>query len=325
MPCAGTRQGGSNTDGPPDPGSTNQPSARVRLVAGSALLALSLVFLCDLMTEQTPIEASTLDELRRLVQQAQGFLFDLDGTIYLGDQLIDGAAEVVRRLRGEGKDVAFLSNKPIATRDDYAAKLNRLGVACSVQEVINSSLVLARYLQKHHPGARVFPVAEEPVVNDLKRHGLQICEDPERIEVVVVSWDRGFDYRKLNIAYNAAMRGAALIGTNPDRTCPMPGYRLPDAACMIAAVEACTERKVDPIVGKPSEIMLQEIMDLLGLTADQCAMFGDRLETDMEMAARAGLTSVLVLTGVTERADLERLAVQPDLVLESVADLLDVL
>ena len=277
------------------------------------------------MSQQTRTEASRLDELRRLVDGKQGFIFDLDGTLYLGDHLLPGAADVVRLLREMDKKVVFLSNKPIATREDYAAKLNRLGIPCSASEVVNSSLVLARYLQKTRPGARVFPIAEEPVIRDLKRHGLEICEEPGRIQVVVVSWDRGFDYRKLDVAYNAVIRGAELVGTNPDRTCPMPGYRLPDAACMIAAVEACTERKVDPIVGKPSEIMLQEVLDLLKLTAAQCVMFGDRPETDMVMALRAGLTSVLVLTGVTVPEDLESLSVHPDLILESVADLLQLL
>ncbi len=266
-----------------------------------------------------------VNELRRLVLDAAGFVFDLDGTIYLGDELVPGAAEVVARLRRMGKKVAFLSNKPIATRDDYACKLKRLGIPCSAEEVISSSLVLARYLRKHRPGARVFAIAEKPVVEELQRHGLQICEDPDRIQVVVVSWDRGFDYRKLNIAYEAALRGAELIGTNPDRTCPMSGYRLPDAACMIAAVEACTERKVEPIVGKPSHIMLQEVLDLLALKAEQCVMVGDRLETDMLMAARAGLKSVLVLTGVTSAEDLDHLPVRPDLILSSVSELLSVL
>ncbi len=262
------------------------------------------------------------EAIRSLVRARDGFLFDLDGTIYLGEELVPGAAEVVQRLRAAGKRVAFLSNKPIATREDYARKLNRLGVRCSVEEVITSSLVLARYLRKRRPGARVFPIAEKPVVEELERHGLEICHDPERIEVVVVAWDRGFNYDKLNTAYVAAMRGADLVGTNPDRTCPMPGYRLPDAACMIAALEACTERKVEPIVGKPSRIMLDEALDLLGLPAERCVMFGDRPETDMLMARRAGLTGVLVLTGVTRHEELEGLPVRPDLVLESVRELL---
>jgi len=270
-------------------------------------------------------DIATPDELRDLIAHCKGFVFDLDGTVYLGDQLIAGADEVVERLRGARKKVAFLSNKPIATRETYAEKLNHLGIPCANEDVINSSLVLARYLKKKRPGARVFPVAEEPVIADLKRHGLVICDDPDEVDVVVVSWDRGFNYEKLNIAYRAAMRGADLIATNPDRTCPMPGYNLPDAACMIAAIEACTERKVAPIVGKPSEIMLREVLDLLGLEAVECAMFGDRLETDMVMAARAGLTSVLVLTGVTTLDDVRQLERKPDLIVNSIADLLPAL
>ncbi len=274
------------------------------------------------MSLQSHIETASLEDLRRLVHRTEGFVFDLDGTIYLGEDLIPGAAQVVQRARRAGKRIVFLTNKPIATREDYARKLNRLGIPCEADEVVNSSLVLARYLQKRRPGALVFPIAERPVIEDLERHGLRICEEPEEIQVVAISWDRGFDYRKLNIAYRAAIRGADLVATNPDRTCPMPGYRLPDAACMIAAVEACTERKVEPIVGKPSEIMLQEVLDLLALQPEQCVMVGDRLETDMVMAERAGMTGVLVLTGVTRPEDLARSPQQPELVLRSISELL---
>jgi len=277
------------------------------------------------MSHATNTVTVGLRRLRKLVREKSGFIFDLDGTIYLGDVLVPGADRVVKALRNAGKKVVFLSNKPIARRETYAEKLNRLGIPCGVEDVISSSLVLARYLSKRKPGARVFPVAEQPVIDDLTRHGLQICDDPDKIDVVVVSWDRGFNYEKLNIAYLAALRGAELVGTNPDRTCPMPGYALPDAACMIAAIEACTERKVRPIVGKPSRIMLRQVLDLLGLRARECVMFGDRLETDMTMARRAGLAGVLVLTGVTSAAMVRALNRKPDFVMNSVADLLDVL
>ncbi len=263
--------------------------------------------------------------VRRLVERTRGFIFDLDGTLYLGDHLLPGAAETLERLRAAGKKAAFVSNKPIGTRQEYAEKLNRLGIPCALDEVINSSLVAARWLQKHHPGAKCFPVAEPPVINDLLAHGLHISEDPEQIDVVVVSFDRTFEYRKLEIAYRAALHGAHLMATNPDRTCPMPGYNLPDAACMIAAIEACTERKVEPIVGKPSPIMLQEALDILGLEAPDCAMVGDRPETDMLMARSAGLAAVLVLTGITSAEDLDHLPVEPDIVLEGVGEIAEVL
>lgn len=277
------------------------------------------------MTQTTHARLAGKEAVRRLVQATEGFIFDLDGTLYVGDLLISGAQEAVSRLRTAGKKVAFVSNKPIGTRQEYAAKLNRLGVACSVDEVINSPLVLARHLQKERPGARCFPVAEEPVIKELLNHGLRISEDPKEIDIVVIAFDRTFDYRKLNIAYRASLHGAELIATNPDRTCPMPDYDLPDAACMIAAIEACTGRKVETIVGKPSEIMLREALDILSLQPRQCAMVGDRPETDMLMARRAGLTGVLVLTGVTSAQDLEHLSVQPDYVLSSVAEIAEAL
>jgi phosphoglycolate/pyridoxal phosphate phosphatase family enzyme len=270
--------------------------------------------------ESPPAVAEPADAVR-LVEGSAGFIFDLDGTLYLGDELIPEADAAVEGLRAIGRKVAFVSNKPIGTREEYAEKLNKLGIPCRVDDVINSALVVATWLQKQRPGARCFPVAEQPVIRELLDHGLRISEDPDEIDVVVIAFDRTFDYRKLNIAYRAAIRGADLVATNPDRTCPMPGDNLPDAACMIAAIEACTERKVDPIVGKPSGIMLKEALDLLGLQADECAMVGDRLETDILMAHRAGLSGVLVLSGVTSLEDLESLPLSPDYVLASVAQL----
>ncbi|MBS3764254.1 MAG: HAD-IIA family hydrolase [Planctomycetes bacterium] len=277
------------------------------------------------MHEKTSRAHATPEQLEKLVANKLGFVFDLDGTVYLGDDLIPQADRVIEKLRGMGRKTVFLTNKPIASRNEYVEKLKKLGIPCGEDDVINSSLVLARYLSKNYPGAAVYPVAEQPVIRDLEEHGLKISDDPEKIEVVAVSWDRDFHYDKLRIAYEAAMTGAELVATNPDRTCPMPGYRLPDAACMIAAIEACTEREVSPIVGKPSRIMLEEVMGLLDLAPEECAMFGDRLGTDMKMARDAGLQAVLVLTGVTEADQLDPLPPQVDLVVNSIADLLPVL
>jgi len=263
--------------------------------------------------------------LSSIFKRAKGFIFDLDGTIYLGDQLIHGADIVLNELRKSGRKVAFVSNKPIARRAVYAEKLRNLGIPCEETEVINSSLVLAKHLSHSFPGAQVFPVAEQPVIDDLTEHGLQITDDPYKAAVVVVSWDRGFNYEKLQKAYVAACNGAAFIGTNPDRTCPMPDGDLPDAACMIAAIEACTEQKVEPIVGKPSSIMVKETLDLINLAAEECVMVGDRMETDILMANRAGLLSILVLSGVTKRAGNHNKEIEPDAVADSVKDFLNYL
>src|SRR6266498_5621382 len=129
----------------------------------------------------------------------RGWLFDLDGTVYLGERLIPGAARAVGALRADGRRVAFLSNKPIQTREEYAAKLTRLGVPASADDVINSSLVLARHLRALDPGAPVFVIGEPPMQAEMRAHGFEIRED-ERVRWVVIAFDRTFTYAKLNTA-----------------------------------------------------------------------------------------------------------------------------
>jgi arabinose operon protein AraL len=258
----------------------------------------------------------------RIALPHRGWLFDLDGTVYLGEALIPGADEVIATLRAEGRRVAFLSNKPLSTRRDYADKLTRLGIPATPEEVVNSSIVLARHLQRLDPGAPVFVIGEPPLIGELRDHGFEIRSD-EHVRWVVIAFDRTFDYAKLNIALQAVRhRDARLIATNPDRTCPVEGGEIPDCAGMMAAVEAVTSKRVEVVVGKPSPIILRVALDALGVTARDCVIVGDRLETDIVMGKQLGLGTVLVLSGVT-RADDPRLAeLGPDLVLPSVRALL---
>ena len=162
--------------------------------------------------------------------------------------------------------MAFLSNKPLETRADYAAKLTRLGMPAAPDDVINSSLVLARHLRGLDPGAPVFVIGEPPMLAEMRAHGFEVRHD-ERVRWVVIAFDRTFDYAKLNTALQAVRRGARLIATNPDRTCPVEGGEIPDCAGMIAAVEAVTDRKVEAIVGKPSPIILEVALAALGVPA----------------------------------------------------------
>jgi phosphoglycolate/pyridoxal phosphate phosphatase family enzyme len=252
----------------------------------------------------------------------RGFIFDLDGTVYLGERLLPGAKAVIPALRADGRRMCFLSNKPIQSREEYAAKLTRLGVPAEVDEVINSSYVLARYLAREAPGARCFVIGEPPLIAELARAGLRPVDGPQA-DYVVVAFDRTFDYRKLDVALQAVKRyGARLIGTNPDRTCPVEDGEIPDAAGMIGAVEGVTGRKVEPIVGKPSPITLEVALQRLALTPAECAVVGDRLETDITMGKAAGLATILVLTGVTRPGDPAIARWQPDHVIESLEDFL---
>src|SRR5262249_33051508 len=162
-------------------------------------------------------------------------------------------------------------------------KLTRLGIPTGTDEVVNSAWVLARYLAREAPRARCFVIGEPPLREELLAVGLTPVDGPA-VDYVVVAFDRTFNYRKLYIALQAVTRhGARLIGTNPDRTCPVEGGEIPDAAGMIAAVEAVTGRRVEPVVGKPSPIMLSEALGRLQLPASACAVVGDRLETDVAM------------------------------------------
>ena len=251
----------------------------------------------------------------------RGWLLDLDGTVYLGEQLIPGAAVAIAALREAGRRVAFLSNKPLQTRDDYAAKLSRLGVPTTADDVINSSLVLARHLRTLDAGAPVFVIGEPPLQAEMTAHGFEVRDD-ERVRWVVIAFDRTFTYAKLNIALQAVRGGARLIATNPDRTCPVEGGEIPDCAGMIAAVEAVTDTKVELIVGKPSPIILEVALRALGCAASESVIVGDRVETDMVMGKRLGLATILVLSGVTHADDPRIAALGPDHVLRSVRELI---
>ncbi len=250
----------------------------------------------------------------------RGYIFDLDGTVYLGERAIPGAPETIATLRQQNCGVVFLSNKPLERRRAYAEKLTRLGIPTSPDEVINSSLILARYLAREMAGATVFAIGEPPLLEELAAAGLRLSETPEEIEVVVASFDRTFDYCKLNIGFQALRRGARFLATNADRTCPVEDGEIPDAGAVIGALEGCSGRKVELVVGKPSSLIVEMALDRLGCLANECLMVGDRLETDILMGHRAGMTTALVLTGVTRRADLAHAPAQPDYVLESIAE-----
>jgi arabinose operon protein AraL len=237
----------------------------------------------------------------------KGYVFDLDGTIYLGDELLPGAKRLILKLRELGKRVVFLSNNPTKDPRMYAEKLGKLGLKTPASEIVNTVVTMTRWLLRDHPEATVFPISEEPLKNSLSEAGIRMSENPGEIDIVIASYDRGFDYRKLQIAFDAIWfyERAMLVTTNPDRYCPFPGGRgEPDAAAIVAAIEACTGAKCQVNVGKPDPVMLETIMDLIGLEAKDCVMSGDRLYTEIRMAKAAGMPSAVVLTGETTKRDL---------------------
>ncbi len=251
----------------------------------------------------------------------QGYIFDLDGTLYLGNSLLLGAAYTIEALRAAGCKVAFVSNNPTYTREQIANKLNRLGIPVYPQDVIHSSFVLVNYLQKRAPGCRVFPIGEQPLHAELIAGGFEIVRDPQQVDFVIASFDRTFNYEKLQIAFDAIRAGAHLIATNADRFCPVDGGGQPDAAAVIAAVEACTNTRTEVVVGKPSSIMAGAALEVIGLRSDQVLIIGDRLETDIVMGKQAGIATALVLTGATKLEELRPGGIHPDYVLDRIDQL----
>lgn len=252
-----------------------------------------------------------------------GYALDLDGTVYLGDTALPGAVEAIHELRNLGCGVVFVTNKPLDTAADYAAKLTRLGVPCDADDVVTATDAMVLYLAVKHPGSRILAVAEPTLQAALRDAGHHVICRPADADVVVVSFDRTFDYAKLTAAYRAVrLHGAALVATNPDPYCPTPDGGLPDCAAMLAAIEACTGTRAEAVTGKPSEHMVEAVLDRLGVPPSDAAIVGDRLSTDVAMAERAGTAGVLVLSGATSPSDLLRSDIKPRYVVDDLSQLL---
>ncbi|HAM45553.1 MAG TPA: HAD family hydrolase [Propionibacteriaceae bacterium] len=255
------------------------------------------------------------------------YLFDLDGTIYLGDEVLPTVVETLARIRERKLPVRFLSNNPTKSPAEYLDKLARFGVDAEQSEIINTLVTTTGWLRTHRPDAVVFPIGEQPLIDALAAAGIAMSDDPALIDVVLASYDRSFDYRKLQIAFDALWfhKRAVLMSTNPDRYCPFPGGRAePDAAAIVAAIEASTGVVCERTFGKPSAQMLEVIGAGLGVRLSEAVMVGDRLATDIAMARRVGMDAALVLTGDFGVGDLDGVpdAERPTWVVETLADLL---
>ncbi|GAB4127930.1 MAG: HAD-IIA family hydrolase [Roseiflexaceae bacterium] len=254
----------------------------------------------------------------------QAYIFDLDGTIYLGDHILPGAVETLTALRAAGRRTIFLSNNPTHTRAQYARTLSAFGIPTTIDDIVTSSFALVQWLVANAPAARLFVIGEQPLQQELREAGLHFSRDPRQIDYVVASFDRSFDYPKLQIAFDAIRVGATLIATNPDRFCPVPGGGQPDAAAIIAAIEACTNTRCALVAGKPSPIMVETVAGMLGIPLSACIMIGDRLETDIAMGIAAGMATALVLTGDATRESLAASGMQPSYVFERIDQLLGI-
>jgi 4-nitrophenyl phosphatase len=255
------------------------------------------------------------------------YVLDLDGTIYLGDDLLPGAKRLIEELRARGRTVRFLSNNPTRDPQQYAEKLAQFGLPTPIEEIVNTTMTMTRWLLDNAPEAVVFPISEAPLKRALEAAGIRMSSDPAQIDIVIASYDRGFDYEKLQIAFDAIWfhKRARLVATNPDRYCPFPdGRGEPDCAAIIAAIEACTGTRCEANLGKPNPAMLRAALDGLDAPLSDCLMVGDRMSTDIRMGLDTGVDVALVLTGETTRDDLLHLtaADTPPIVVDRIDRLL---
>ncbi|MGE7225465.1 HAD-IIA family hydrolase [Paenibacillus sp. PDC88] len=255
------------------------------------------------------------------VREFDGYFFDLDGTIFLGDRLLPGVKEALAYLRERGKKIYFLSNTTVRTRKECRLRLQELGLEAHEEEVVTAAYAAAVYLRESGL-PRVFVVGDPALFAELDEQGVAHTPDPLSATHVLVGMDRGFNYDKLHQAMKAVASGAVLIAANPDPFCPAPDDRLPDTWSMVKAIETAGCSEAPTVIGKPSAYYAAKVLEWSKLSYDRCLMVGDRLETDILFGLQNGMRTALVLTGVTSRSDMECSPIRPDYVWSTMEELL---
>ena len=245
-----------------------------------------------------------------------GFLLDMDGVIYRGNRLIDGAAEFIETLRANGIPFLFLTNNSQRSRRDVAHKLCRLGVPAEEKDVFTCAMATARFLASQKPRGTAYVIGESGLVAALYKNGYTISEDD--VDYVVVGEGRTMTFEMVEHGVRLVERGARLIATNLDTTCPTENGIRPGCGSIVAMIEKATKREAFS-VGKPSPIMLRAARTELGLRSNETVMVGDTMYTDILGGVQLGYRTVLVLSGHTREEETDHYAYRPDLICESVA------
>jgi HAD superfamily hydrolase (TIGR01450 family) len=246
-----------------------------------------------------------------------GAIVDLDGTVYRGDHLLPGASSALDRLRAAGLSLLFFSNNPTKDGRAYASHLSELGVDVHPDEACSAGVVTTEYLRGNHADDEVMLIGSAGLRDQLSAADITLTTDPDATDVLVGSWTPAFDYEDMHTALRTVDEGTTFLGTDPDRWVPQAdGDRMPGSGAIINSLAATVGREPDAVLGKPSDAALELALERLGVPAEECLVVGDRLDTDLRMGDRAGMTTVLVLTGVCDRADVARSDVDPDFVID---------
>jgi len=250
----------------------------------------------------------------------RNYLMDMDGVIIRENYLVPGADRFIARLREAGCPFLILTNNSIYTRRDLSARLRTMGLAVDDREIWTSALATARFLADQRPGGTAYVLGEAGLTTALYQAGYtQTEQDPD---YVVLGETRSYSFERIQQAIRLIHGGARFIATNPDPTGPSPGGPIPATGAVAALISRATG--VDPYyVGKPNPLMMRSALNAIDAHSEETVMIGDRMDTDVISGLEAGMQTVLVLTGITDRAMAERFPFRPTRILDSVADLVD--
>lgn len=261
-----------------------------------------------------------------LLRSKSLFIFDMDGTIYLGGNPFSFAVDFIKKLRANGKRVLFFTNNASHSPEFYIDKLTRLGFEPTASEILSSGNVTAAFLTRKRPGKTVYLLGTPELWEQFKAAGVDLMcgrdgqPDGRRADIVVTSFDTTLTYKKLTIACDFIRYGAEYLCTHPDFNCPTEDGFIPDSGAIAACVTASTN--VAPVYfGKPYAETVEMIEEITGEARANMCIFGDRLYTDIATGKKHGILSVLVLTGETKAADVDAAdeTVRPDILLPSLA------
>lgn len=246
------------------------------------------------------------------------FLFDLDGTVYMGDNPIEGAVETLARLTAIGKKVIFLTNNSSKDKREYVKKISAMGYPVDLWQIVTSTMATIQYLHTRRPGKSVYPIGTPTFVQEIKDASIAISEDAD---IVLLAFDTTITYEKIWKANILLNKGREFIATHPDLVCPSDLGDMPDAGALMALFECACGRAPSVICGKPYSPMAEIIGKLFDIPKERIVMVGDRLYTDILFGINNGFQSCLVLSGETTSEMLANSGVKPSLVLPAIRDM----
>ena len=254
------------------------------------------------------------------------WLFDMDGTLYLGSQLYDFTLELLDTLKKTGRRYLFMTNNSSKSVDDYVKKLGTLGISATREDFMTSSQATAYYLHKHHEGQRLYVCGTQSLKQELRQEGFTVTTDIDRVECIVMGFDTELTFQKLHdVSYLLLTRPELpYIATNHDLVCPTEFGSVPDCGSICAAIKNATGRE-PLVIGKPSPLMPELAMDRTGISKEQTCVVGDRIYTDIKSGLNAGVTGILVMSGETTPEILAESPDKPHLVLQDASQILNAL